>query len=316
MKIDKFRRGRLRNDAYFQFNTEFRDLIVKEGAQNLKIKEQFDEYLALYRKVDDGLKKINKSIYTEQIREADKARDEIYAAMVETNSAALKHYVPDIKNAAKQLKILFDTYGNVTIRTYNEQTSAIYNLLQELNAKYLNAARLVAIEGWADELERRNIAFDQLMKERFDESASGTNINLRDARINADVVYDVIVERLNARSVLDSDERLERFIRTLNVIISKYGGKSPKRTSLATAQASAEDTDNGFGNGGGGGNSDENDGYDLSAIEEYNPDKHYTEYKLGDLVKHEGIIFRVKDLGQIQYPPYSKLGPLGWERVN
>jgi len=37
---------------------------------------------------------------------------------------------------------------------------------------------------------------------------------------------------------------------------------------------------------------------------------------LGDLVKHYDVIYRVKDLGQIHNPPYSKLGPLGWERVN
>ncbi|MDR1812622.1 MAG: hypothetical protein LBQ87_07330 [Candidatus Fibromonas sp.] len=34
VKIEKIDKSRLRNDEHFQFNTEFRDIVVKEGAQN------------------------------------------------------------------------------------------------------------------------------------------------------------------------------------------------------------------------------------------------------------------------------------------
>jgi len=53
----------------------------------------------------------------------------------------------------------------------------------------------------------------------------------------------------------------------------------------------------------------------INNIPTYDPDKHWTEYKIGDMVKFEGVIYRVKDLGQIHYPPYSKLWQLGWEIV-
>ena len=37
MKIEYIDRSRLRNDEHFQFHTEFRGLVDKDGAQNLKI---------------------------------------------------------------------------------------------------------------------------------------------------------------------------------------------------------------------------------------------------------------------------------------
>jgi hypothetical protein len=94
MKIVKIDTTRLRNDAHFQFHTEFRDLVAKNGAETLKIKPQYDAYLPLYDRVDEALKKIVKSEFTAKIHEADKARDEIYVGMAEMNAAALKILAP------------------------------------------------------------------------------------------------------------------------------------------------------------------------------------------------------------------------------
>jgi hypothetical protein len=64
MKIETFYRKNLRNDEHFQFNTEFRDLVTKEGAQNLKVADQFDAYLPLYNKHDEGIQRVSKSLLT------------------------------------------------------------------------------------------------------------------------------------------------------------------------------------------------------------------------------------------------------------
>ena len=92
-----------------------------EGSQNVFIP---------LRKPQEGLK-IQKSAITAQIQDADRARDEIYAGMVETSNAALKHFSEEVRGAAARLKILFDTYGDVNRKSLSEQTSATYNILQE-----------------------------------------------------------------------------------------------------------------------------------------------------------------------------------------
>jgi len=222
MKINKIDFRNLRNDAHFQFHTEFKDLVVQHNPETLKIKPQFDGYLPLYNRVDDALKKIVKSEFTAKIHEADKARDEIYIGMAETNTAALKHFSPQVREAASRLKILFDTYGNVANKPLNEETSAIYNILQELKGKYTADAASVGIAQWVAELENRNKTFESLVKERFDETAHRTDIVLREARGKLDDAYRIIIERLNALAVVEGEAAYEAFIRTLNAVVAKY----------------------------------------------------------------------------------------------
>jgi len=222
MKINKIYAYNLRNDAHFQFYTEFRSLIEKEEAVRQKIASQFEAWLPLYEKEDAALKKITKSAITAQIQEADKARDEIYTGMVEMNAAALKHFSEEVRSAAARLKILFDTYGDVARKPLNEQTSAVYNILQELKGKYASDTAVVGIGGWISELETRNNAFAELMRERFDETAARIDTVLREARVELDAAYFAIRERLNALVVVEGEAVYESFVRTFNAVIAKY----------------------------------------------------------------------------------------------
>jgi uncharacterized protein YegL len=92
--------------------------------------------------------------------------------MVEVNNGMCKHFSKHIAESAHKVKIVLDTYGNVARKTLNEETSAIYNLVQDLRSdKYGNETRDASLMTWVDELEKRNKAFEALVKERFDETA-------------------------------------------------------------------------------------------------------------------------------------------------
>jgi len=153
MKINKINLANLRNDAHFQFHTEFRDLVTTHGSAALKIKPLFDSYLLLYEREDEALKKIVKSELTAKMHEADRARDDIFRSITEINAAYLRHFDPQVSDAAKRLKIVFDTYGNVADKPLNEETSAIYNILQELKGSRAADAAAVGIAAWVAELE-------------------------------------------------------------------------------------------------------------------------------------------------------------------
>jgi hypothetical protein len=104
----------------------------------------------------------------------------------------------------------------------NEETSAIYNILQELQGKYAADVAIVGIGQWVSEVENRNKAFEELVKERFDETATRTDIVLREARGKLDEAYRIIAERVNALAVVEGVENYEQFIKTLNAVIAKY----------------------------------------------------------------------------------------------
>lgn len=229
MKISTIHLVNLRNDEHFQYHTEFKDLISKHGAEALKIGMPYEAYLQLYNKEDEGIKKINKSALTAEIQEADKARDMIWSGMISMNSAALKHFDPEVADAGKRLKIVFDTYGNIARKPLNEQTSAVYNILQELQGQYAADVAAVGIERWVAELKTRNDAFGKLMKERFDEAALKSDVVVKEARAALDTAYRGITERIAALALLEGEAGYEQFVRALNIITEKYAATLTRR---------------------------------------------------------------------------------------
>jgi ElaB/YqjD/DUF883 family membrane-anchored ribosome-binding protein len=171
---------------------------------------------------DKALKKIMKSALTADILAADKRRDRLYRGMIDLNRAALIHFKDDVQEAAKRLKILFDTYGNVAKKPLNEETSAIHNLLQELNGKFAQDVVTVGIAEWVFELKASNQTFNLLIKDRYEETAMRTDLVLKDCRQKVDDVYRAIVERVNAYVVIEGETAYKDFISNMNAVITKY----------------------------------------------------------------------------------------------
>jgi hypothetical protein len=226
MKITKFDTNHLRNDAHYQYQSDFRDSVIKGGwAEALKIKPQFDEWLAFYEKEDEAHKKISKSALTQQIVEADKARDDTYIGMVEIAGAYLRHHDPETREAARRLKIVFDTYGNVAKKPVKEQTAATVNILQELQGKYAADCATVKISDWVTRLAIDNEALNKLMSDRFDEAAAKTHILIKDARKQVDEAYRNICLLIEANILREGMANYETFVGTLNAVIAKYAVK-------------------------------------------------------------------------------------------
>jgi hypothetical protein len=74
-------------------------------------------------------------------------------------------------------------------------------------------------------LEKRNKAFEALVKERFDETAHKSDIVLKEARAELDKVYHSIEERINALALVEGTADYEEFIRTMNAVVAKYAVK-------------------------------------------------------------------------------------------
>ena len=223
MKINTITLSRLRNDANFQFHTEFKELAEKQTPEALKIKPLYDAYLPLYDKVDLALKKINKSSITEQIQNADKARDNIWKSLTEINTAALRHFDQTVQEAAKRLKIVFDTYGNIARKSLHEQTSATYNILQDLeSSKYAPDVAKVGLGEWVAELKTRNTAFAELMRDRVGEDSLKVDIVLKKARTQLDEAYYAIAEFINALALVEGAANYEAFIKKLNLNVAKF----------------------------------------------------------------------------------------------
>jgi len=113
----------------------------------------------------------------------------------------------------------------VAKKSAKEETSAIYNVLQELHSKYEADMEIVGIQSWAEELKARNAKFEALVKDRCDEAACKANIVLKKIRMELDAVYRAIVDRVNALMLVEGYAGYEQFAKKLNAIIEKYTAK-------------------------------------------------------------------------------------------
>lgn len=227
----------LRNNEHFQFQTEFKALVEEFNAQTLKIETLFVQtYLPLYNDEDEALVKIVKNSFSEARSEADRQRDSIFRGLDDSVKAALNHFDPEMQAAAKRIRIPLDTFGNVAQLPLNEETSAIYNLVQELRANYAAELTKLALAAWVDKLEADNKAYEELVKSSYEEDAAKTELKAKEVRIAIDATVRKIFERIEALMLIEGEQDYTEFVRRLNMQIEKYDNTLAQRRGAAKAK--------------------------------------------------------------------------------
>ena len=222
MKINVLIQSRFRNLSIFQCHRDILKFVEQENLTALKISAEVASYKIAFNRLDDILKKIVKSIHTEEIAELDKTRDRIFSGILSMINAALKHFSPEVVTAAKKIKILLNTYGNVNTKTYNDQTASIVNLMQEFKGPYKNEVAITRIKDWTDQLEATNNEFEELMETRMREQTGKDDLRVKDARLALDETFKTFSDKVNALVIVDGAQNYEELIKNINGTIKKY----------------------------------------------------------------------------------------------
>ena len=232
----------LRNNENFQFHTETKLLIEKFGATGLKIEGIFNgEYLPSYSNLDDSLKKITKSSYTEQRHKADITRDGSAKGSFDTVKAAQNHFDPSVADAARRLRILFNTYGSVWNLPLNEETSAIYNLVKDVREKYGADAAAIGLTPWIDKLDADNRAYEALVTGGYEEKAAlQTEYTAKEARKLTDDIYYKMTRNIGAYMIIEGESQFADFVTLLNLQIDNYNNTLAARRGRAAAKKAKE----------------------------------------------------------------------------
>jgi hypothetical protein len=229
MKIARINLSSLRNEEHFQFQTEFKNEINLFGAKNLNIETAFATYLPLYEQEEKALQLIRKSAATDQLIEVDKERDDIYRGLADAIKSALKHFDPNKRAAASRLKVLFDQYGNVARKPYDEETAAINKIMVEAKGAYAADITTLAISDWFTMLETKNNAFDTIMKSRYSEEAGKTELRMNQVRLEVDAAYREIMDRIDALILINGTRGYENFTREHNARVEKFSNTLAQR---------------------------------------------------------------------------------------
>jgi len=219
MEIRKFDLHSQRNAAHYQFQTDFNALVIKCSPQALGIVDDYAAYAPLLDDEGVALVAITKSATTEEIEIADKNRDFTFRGLADKVTNSLNHFNPEVREAARRVKVIFDAYGNLVPKPNDDESGLISSLIADLRTKVPAEIATVVIVDWIAELERLNNVFIALEATRNSEEAKKSELRMKAVRVVVDAAYNKIVKRINALIVVNGEFPYAEFVKELNARI-------------------------------------------------------------------------------------------------
>jgi len=204
-KIESFSLHNLHNNEHFQFMTDLDKLIILYLAAELGIDSLYTAFKSALTAEDTAIRIELGSIKSKTIEQLDKLRDRILTAItLRIKSALLSPFDDEIESSEVLMRVI-DLYGDVRNISYNEESAAITNLVNNMQTRTnITHATKVGITTWVAELKRVNEQFMVIFNERNTELSVRDSGDVRSARKQLDPIYEQLVEKINATIVLET----------------------------------------------------------------------------------------------------------------
>lgn len=237
MEILSIHLNNLRNEEHFKFHTDFVVLVTRYAPAAIGIETLFSQFQITYRKEEAALNIIRKSAVTDDLAVADALRDATFSGLATAVKAATNHFKPEVKAAAQRAQVLFDNYGNVSTKPYDQETAAISDLLTQIGDTYNSDMDILGLLEWSDTLSAQNEAFDQLKKKRYTEESIKPLSKMKEVRIETDAAYKAIVKRIHALIEINGEKAYHSFVAELNQYITSYNNLTAQRQGRNAKEA-------------------------------------------------------------------------------
>lgn len=222
MEINSLQTGILRNEEHYKFQLDVCALIDQFSAESLGIEALYPAYKKAVDAEASVLNIVRGSTLTEELYEADMLRDTTFSGLLGTIRSALNHFDPAMRASAQKLSLLFDAYGYLPNKPYDQETASIVQLVSELEDNYAADVSMLGLLSWVTELKNRNKTFDDLKNQRYSEQAVKPQQNLKQARYETDNFYRAIVKKINALIEVNGAQAYAGFVNELNQRIENF----------------------------------------------------------------------------------------------
>ena len=220
--ISRLNYNDLRNEAHVEFHETTDIVIIKHNPSVLGIQVQYQIYKSLLTAEISILDVIRKSEYTKEIEDQNQIRGRIFRGLSDAVKSGLHHFNEDKRKASQKVDIVLGHYGNITTKTFDEETAAIDDLLRELSESCPSEIILLGLGEWLEQLGQENRRFKELMAERYAEAAQRPTIRMKDARAAVDKAFRELLNRIEAYVVINGITEYEAFIHEMNAITERY----------------------------------------------------------------------------------------------
>ena len=164
-----------------------------------------------------------RSKFTDKKENADNQRDNLYSGITGTVKTNLRHFDPQVQEAAKEIDFLLDDYGNIQHMNYDAETLAIDSIILRLRSEsYAAASSLLALTPWINQLEIVNNQFKEYAADTAAEESGKPDISPKDARKNTDNCLHDVVNRAESLININGKEGFIPFIEEYNTLVKHF----------------------------------------------------------------------------------------------
>lgn len=236
MRIQSLKLTRLNNHGHLHFFNEVAGLwnMVGIGTDKAEMADLYKPFMMALDNEVQASKIIQGSAVTKLVDDMDQQRDELYHGLDLTVEANLFHYEPANREAARRIMRILEQDGDPRKLTYKYESEALVKIIALLETSLSADAAKIGLTGWVSALKKMNKEFDQMVTDRHIELSERPAINMKDARLQTEQVYQKLIERINALIVLKGEAPYASFVTKLNTLISSY------RNTVAMAEGRAE----------------------------------------------------------------------------
>ena len=229
---------KLNNGAHYEFMKVVNDRFASETAlsANATAKKAIEALAAALKEEDRCLAISRKSLMTEDIREADSTRDDIYRSLRQAISGFAQAPVLDVARAAKTLALCMNSYAIKPSMQLDRETGLLHNFIADLETKYAAEVTKLGLMLYVAPLKEANAKVEQFIVGRTTAQSAIIAGELRAARLATDAAYRHLVKFVNALAMVSDTSDYDALNLFLNEHIDRY-----KQEALPKAKKKDED---------------------------------------------------------------------------
>lgn len=166
-----------------------------------------------------------------------KAYEELRDRLWRSNNAYIKamtaHPNPELAAIAERVKAEFDKYGDVTNLPVVQESGALHNLIQDIQAIPAQDRSKIHYEEWFNALDTAENNYLAAVASRTDVRSEKEVGAVKRTRIEAEAAYTHLVDVVNLLAKLEGDTAYLPFINRMNVLIAEQKATLKARQTRA-----------------------------------------------------------------------------------
>jgi hypothetical protein len=224
--IDSIVLYKLRNGEYSQFIQDVLSITRDNNPSLMQVQAQFTALEAVAAEIESLFKVPTGSAITAELEKFDLLRDNALKGIIYAIRSNTYNDDPVVKRHADILDKHLNLFGkDITIDSYQSETSSIRNIIADWDAQPDLTAALVALglQNWRVSLENANNSFGEYYLLRAKEQGFNATESLKVKRLQANEAYYDLRDTLNAYFVIQNGaEPYKSVVAYINGLLTNY----------------------------------------------------------------------------------------------